>query len=76
MNQNNFVDSETCNLGMNQCNQYDFKNNCMNFCDNDLKQYKKIYLHPFVNDMTICLKIDDLENFLNQYHIPINWVNI
>ena len=52
------------------------KNNVKFFCDNDLKQYKKIYLHPFVNDITISLKIDDLENFLNQYHIPINWVNI
>ena len=52
------------------------KNNVKFFCEYGLKQYKKIYLHPFVNDMTICLKIDDLENFLNQYHIPINWVNI
>ena len=52
------------------------KNNVKFFCDYGLKQYKKIYLHPFVNDMTICLNIDDLENFLKQYHIFINWVNL
>ena len=52
------------------------KNNVKFFCDYDLKQYKKIYLHPFVNDMTICLNIDDLEFFLKQYHITINWVNL
>ena len=46
------------------------------FCDYDLKQYKKIYLHPFVNDMTVCLDLDDLENILKQYHISINWVNL
>ena len=52
------------------------KNNVKFFCEYGLKQYKKIYLHPFVNDMTICLNIDDLENFLKQYHISINWVNL
>ena len=46
------------------------------FCDYNLKQYKKIYLHPFVNDMTVCLDLDDLENILKQYHISINWVNL
>ena len=34
------------------------------FCDNNLKKFKNIYLHPFVNYMTICLGIRDLENFL------------
>mgnify|MGYP001183116891 FL=1 len=52
------------------------KNDVKFFCDYDLKQYKKIYLHPFVNDMSVCLNIDDLENFLKQYHISIIWVNL
>ena len=52
------------------------KNNVKFFCDYDLKQYKKMYLHPFVNDVTFCLEIDNLENFLKLYHISINWVNL
>ena len=46
------------------------------FCDNNLKKFKNIYLHPFVNDMTICLSIKDLENFLKKYHISINWIKL
>ncbi len=50
------------------------KNNVNFFCDNDLKKFKMIYLHPFVNDRTICLDINDLEKFLKKYHIYINWI--
>ena len=42
MNQNNIVENETCNLGI---NQYDLKNNCMNLCKNDLKINKKTRLN-------------------------------
>ena len=52
------------------------KNNVTFFCDYDLIQFKKIYLHPFVNDRTICLDITDLEKFLIKYHIHINWINL
>ena len=52
------------------------KNNVKFFCDFDLKKFKKIYLHPFVNDRTICLNINDLEIFLKKYDISINWENL
>lgn len=52
------------------------KKNVNFYCDYDLKQFKKIYLHPFVNDKTICLEINDLENFLDKYHITINWIKL
>ena len=52
------------------------KNNVNFFCDYDLKKFKMIYLHPFVNDRTICMDINDLEKFLKKYHISINWINM
>ena len=52
------------------------KNNVKFFCDYNLRQFKKVYLHPFVSNMTICLDIDDLEKFLKKYHISINWINM
>ena len=52
------------------------KNNVILFCDYDLKQFEMIYLHPFVNDRTICLDLNDLEKFLNNYHIKISWVKL
>ena len=52
------------------------KKNAIFYCDDDLKQFKNIYLHPFVNDRTICLALNDLEKFLKKYHIFINWINI
>ena len=52
------------------------KNNVNFYCDYDLKQFKKIYLHPFVSNRTICLDIIDLEKFLKKYDVFINWVNL
>ena len=52
------------------------KKNVSFFCDKALKKYRKIFLHPFVNDRTICQDILDLEFFLNKYHININWGNL
>ena len=50
------------------------KNNVQFFCDSYLKQFKNIYLHPFVNDRTICLDVNDLEYFLKKYYVFINWI--
>ena len=50
------------------------KNNVQFFCDYSLKQFKKIYVHPFVNDRTICLDVNDLEHFLKKYYVFINWI--
>ena len=50
------------------------KNNVQFFCDYNLKRFKNIYLHPFVNDRTICLDLNDLEHFLKKYYIIINWI--
>ena len=52
------------------------KSNVKFFCDYDLKQFEMIFLHPFVNDKTICMNINDLEKFLNKYHININWIEL
>ena len=52
------------------------KKNVKFFCDFDLKNFKNIYLHPFVNDRSICMSINDLEKFLKRYDISINWENL
>ena len=52
------------------------KNNVIFYCDYDLKQFKSIYLHPFVNDRTVKMKFNDLVTFLYEYDIDINWINI
>ena len=50
------------------------KNNVKFFCDYNLKKFEKIYLHPFVNDRTISIDINDLEKFFKKFHITINWM--
>ena len=52
------------------------KNDVQFFCDTNLKQFKNIYLHPFVNDLTICLDVNDLVCFLKKYYVLINWINL
>ena len=52
------------------------KKNVNFYCDYDLKQFNKIYLHPFVSDRTVCLNINDLEKFLKKHDIYINWINL
>ena len=52
------------------------KKNVNFYCDITLKKYKKIFLHPFINDTTIRLEIIELEKFLNKYHINFNWIDL
>ena len=52
------------------------KKNVNFYCDYDLKQFNKIYLHPLVSDRTVCLNINDLEKFLKKHDIYINWINL
>ena len=52
------------------------KNNVNFYCDYDLKGYTKIFLHPFTNDKTIYMNLDDLEKFLKKYHINLNWIKL
>ena len=52
------------------------KNSVNFYCDYDLRNYTKIFLHPFTNNKTIYMNFDDLEKFLNKYHIKINWVTL
>ena len=52
------------------------KNKVNFYCDYDLKGYRMIFLHPFTNDKTIYMDMDDLENFLNKYHINIYWIKL
>ena len=52
------------------------KNNVRFFCDYNLKNFEKIFLHPFVNDRTISLDVKDLVKFLKQFHVNINWIEL
>ena len=52
------------------------KSNVKFFCDYNLKEFEMIFLHPFVNNKTVCMDINDLEKFLNKYHININWIRL
>lgn len=52
------------------------KNNVKFYCDYNLKYYRKIFLHPFASNKTIYMNLEDLEKFLNKYHIHIYWIKI
>ena len=52
------------------------KKNVRFICDYNLKKFNKIFLHPFVNDKTIYLKLKDLETFLSNHNIQINWIKL
>jgi len=52
------------------------KNNVNFYCDFNLKGYRKIFLHPFANNKTIYMSLNDLEFFLKKYHIIINWIDL
>ena len=52
------------------------KNKVDFYCDFNLKGYKKIFLHPFTYYETIYMNLDDLEKFLSNYNIIINWIDL
>lgn len=52
------------------------KNNVNFCCDFNLKSYRKIFLHPFTNEKTIHMNFNDLEKFLSEYNININWIDL
>ena len=46
------------------------------YLDINLRSYLKLYAHPLVNDRTIEVTIEDLENFCNNIGATINWIKI
>ena len=52
------------------------KKNVKFICDSSLKKFEKIFLHPFVNDKTLYLKLNDLEKFLRNLNVHINWIKL
>lgn len=52
------------------------KKNVKFICDSSLKKFKKIFLHPFVNNKTIHLELNDLEKFLRNHNVHIIWIKL
>ena len=46
------------------------------YLDINLRSYLKLYAHPLVNDRTIEVTIEDLENFCNNIGATINWIKL
>ena len=46
------------------------------YLDLNLRSYEKLYAHPLVNDRTIEVKLEDLENFFNKIGVKINWIQL
>ena len=52
------------------------KNHVRIFLDVDLKSCLKIYAHPLVNDRTLELSIESLEQFFEKIGVVPNWINL
>ena len=50
--------------------------NVVLFMDLSLKNYKKIYMHPLVNDRTLEMTIENLEMFFKKINVIPHWINL
>jgi len=50
--------------------------NVMLFMDSSLKDFKKIYAHPLVNDRTLELSFENLEIFFKKINVFPQWINL
>ena len=50
--------------------------NVVLFMDLSLKNYKKIYAHPLVNDRTLEITIENLEMFFKKINVIPKWINL
>ena len=46
------------------------------FIDHELKNCAKIYVHPLVNDRTLGISPDSLNNFLNKVGVQPEWIDL
>ena len=46
------------------------------FMDLSLKNYKKIYMHPLVNDRTLEITIENLEIFFKKINVIPKWIKL
>jgi Ala-tRNA(Pro) deacylase len=50
------------------------KNDVELFIDSDLKNCRKLYVHPLVNDCTLEISVDGLDVFFNNIGVKPTWV--
>ena len=50
--------------------------NVVLFMDLSLKNYKKIYMHPLVNDRTLEMTIENLEMFFKKINVIPKWIKL
>ena len=46
------------------------------FLDGDLKKFKRLYLHPLVNDRTLKMELVGLERFFQYIGVDPIWINL
>ena len=46
------------------------------YIDSRLQGVKYLYMHPLVNDRTVAMKPSDLQTFLRQLGVMVNWLNL
>ena len=54
----------------------DIQKNVILFMDSSLKDFKKIYAHPLVNDRTLELSVENLEIFFKKIDVFPQWINL
>ena len=46
------------------------------YMDSRLREVVYLYMHPLVNDRTVAMKPADVEAFLQQHGVTVNWVDL
>ena len=45
------------------------------YIDSSLQEMKFLYMHPLVNDRTVAMKPADVETFLHELGVTVNWLD-
>ena len=46
------------------------------YMDSRLREANYLYMHPLVNDRTVAMTPADVEAFLRQHGVTVNWVDL
>ena len=46
------------------------------YIDSRLREVNYLYMHPLVNDRTVAMKPADVESFLQQHGVTVNWFDL
>ena len=46
------------------------------YMDSRLRRVVYLYMHPLVNDRTVAMKPEDVETFLKQHGVIVNWIDL